>query len=192
MIGLFFENGPLKFSKTEITLNPNTWSKSANLLFIDQPIGSGFSWTNGDKITTSKEAAKDLHIGLEQFFILFPNMKSNDFYFAGESYAAKWIPYLYEEMKIQNKLKLNIKGALIESATFDPKIQHSVYSDVGYYMGITNYRDKVESNEMYEKCLADIEKKNWASAKQLTCAPLFAEKLVHQTGLSVRKKKNFF
>eukprot|EP01080_Neovahlkampfia_damariscottae_P006360 gene6360-10366_t len=184
MIGLFFGNGPLRFEKTTIASNPFTWSKNANLLFIDQPIGTGFSWTNGDKVTSSKESAKDLHIALQQFFILFPTQQTNDFYFAGESYAAKWIPYLYQEIKQQNIMKLNIKGALIESANFDPKIQHSVYPDLGYYMGITNYRDHVESNEMYEKCAADLDKQNWANAKKSTCSPLFAEKLVQHTGLS--------
>jgi carboxypeptidase C (cathepsin A) len=186
MIGLFFENGPFRFSPTKISLNANSWNKHANILFLDQPIGTGFSWTNGNKVTNSLDAAKDLHIALEEFFLLFPEMKMRDFYFSGESYAAKWIPHLFNEIKVQNKLQLAIRGALIESATFDPSIQHSVYADVGYYMGITNYRDYVDSNELYEKCLTDIEKKNWVNAKDRTCTPLFAERLIHKSGLSVR------
>ena len=34
----------------------------------------------------------DLHAALSQFFQLFPNLRSNDLYLTGESYAGKYVP----------------------------------------------------------------------------------------------------
>jgi carboxypeptidase C (cathepsin A) len=46
MIGLFQENGPCTFnnvSGSTPVLNPNSWNNYANMLYVDQPIGTGFS-----------------------------------------------------------------------------------------------------------------------------------------------------
>jgi len=45
-VALFYENGPYQFtSATDATIksNPNSWNTFANLLYVDQPIGTGFS-----------------------------------------------------------------------------------------------------------------------------------------------------
>ena len=44
-LALFAENGPCKVNKVgdDATLNPNSWNTQANLLYIDQPPGTGFS-----------------------------------------------------------------------------------------------------------------------------------------------------
>ncbi|KAI8899170.1 Alpha/Beta hydrolase protein [Globomyces pollinis-pini] len=45
MIGLFYEMGPMKFDGSDkLIRNPNTWSKHASMLFIDNPVGTGFSF----------------------------------------------------------------------------------------------------------------------------------------------------
>ncbi|RZS28474.1 hypothetical protein BHM03_00062069 [Ensete ventricosum] len=62
----------------------------ANLLFLEAPVGVGFSYTNrssdldelGDRIT-----AQDSHCFLLDWFNKFPNFKSHEFFIAGESYA---------------------------------------------------------------------------------------------------------
>ncbi|KAJ3268372.1 hypothetical protein HDV01_003083 [Terramyces sp. JEL0728] len=43
MIGLFYEMGPY-FIQDKLTMNPNTWNKHAGMLFIDNPVGTGFSF----------------------------------------------------------------------------------------------------------------------------------------------------
>lgn len=60
------------------------------MLFLEAPVGVGFSYTNkskdlymlGDRVT-----AEDSHAFLMGWFKRFPSFKSHDFYLAGESYA---------------------------------------------------------------------------------------------------------
>ncbi|KAK1322214.1 Serine carboxypeptidase-like 35 [Acorus calamus] len=86
------ELGPflVRNNGSSLVFNNYAWNKVANLLFLESPVGVGFSYTNnsddlkrlGDKIT-----AEDSHTFLLNWFQRFPEFKSHDFYITGESYA---------------------------------------------------------------------------------------------------------
>ena len=44
-LALFYENGPFGFNETDRSLiyNPYSWNNISNLLFVDNPVGTGFS-----------------------------------------------------------------------------------------------------------------------------------------------------
>ncbi|XP_066374125.1 serine carboxypeptidase-like 34 [Miscanthus floridulus] len=77
-------------NRHELRLNPESWNKEANLLFLESPAGVGFSYTNttsdlhkfGDKLT-----AHDAYTFLVEWFKRFPQFKGHDFCITGESYA---------------------------------------------------------------------------------------------------------
>lgn len=50
MIGLLYETGPIQVNRNlRLVLNPNTWANDYSIVFIDQPVGTGFSHVyNGD------------------------------------------------------------------------------------------------------------------------------------------------
>lgn len=83
------------------------------MLFIDNPAGTGFSFTNPDGYCTNiKQVAEELYSGLVLFFKLFPWLQSNDFYISGESFAGKYIPAIGNEIVEANKVKdfqINLK-----------------------------------------------------------------------------------
>lgn len=60
------------------------------------------------------------------FFEKFPNLKKNDFYMSGESYAGIYVPYLANEIIKYNKLPssratvINLKGIMVGNACTDP------------------------------------------------------------------------
>ena len=44
MIGLFYEMGPLRINnELKLSRNPTTWNKHFGMLFIDNPVGTGYS-----------------------------------------------------------------------------------------------------------------------------------------------------
>lgn len=45
--GAFMEIGPFRITeKLELQRNPGGWDATSNLLFVDQPVGTGFSFVN--------------------------------------------------------------------------------------------------------------------------------------------------
>ena len=82
--GMFTELGPYVLDADgAITLNPYSWNTVANVLFIEQPAGVGFSYPNAtiDDVTT----ASDTYEALVAFFAAHPELEGRDFYVAGES-----------------------------------------------------------------------------------------------------------
>ncbi len=56
-----------------------------------QPVGAGFSHTNNNGYVTDQDGvARDLYETLSQFFQIFPEFLTNEFYAFGESYAGKF------------------------------------------------------------------------------------------------------
>ena len=46
MVGLFQENGPciVNIDSSTVSLNPWSWNNEVNMLYIDQPVQTGFSY----------------------------------------------------------------------------------------------------------------------------------------------------
>lgn len=90
LIGLFRENGPYKI-QDDLTLcwNEFGWDLHYNLLYIDQPIGVGFSYTSNesDYVTNETGVAKDVVNFFIEFFKLHPELNSKHLFLTGESYA---------------------------------------------------------------------------------------------------------
>lgn len=77
----------------QLELKPRTtaWSLPYNVLYIDQPVGTGFSFTKNDAgyATNQEMVADDLYEAMKQFYTLFPDLLQSDLYITGESYAGK-------------------------------------------------------------------------------------------------------
>jgi cathepsin A (carboxypeptidase C) len=83
-IALFGENGPCKVSAdgNSTTLNPYAWNAKANLLYVDQPSGTGFSYGPGFDFD-EKGVATDMYDFLQQFFKAHPQYQPLDFFAFG-------------------------------------------------------------------------------------------------------------
>ncbi|XVF44554.1 hypothetical protein PTKIN_Ptkin02bG0133900 [Pterospermum kingtungense] len=168
------ELGPflIRSNGTQLTFNKFSWNKVANMLFVEAPVGVGFSYTNnsddlnlGDKIT-----AADTYTFLINWFKRFPNFKSHDFYIAGESYAGHYVPQLaqliYEKNRGSTKDSfINLKGFMIGNAAineqtdtlgiFDYAWSHAIISDQ-LYDDITKECGLKESSNLTAHCAQDI------------------------------------
>ncbi|KAL2939076.1 Serine carboxypeptidase-like 34 [Bienertia sinuspersici] len=143
---------PEKGNKPSLKLNEFAWNKAANLLFVESPVGVGFSYTNttndfnllGDTFT-----ANDSYNFLNNWFKRFPQFKSHDFYITGESYAGHYVPQLAELIFDRNKEAskedfINLKGFLIGNALLDDETDQTGMIDYAWDHAVISdkvYRD---------------------------------------------------
>ncbi|KAJ8087081.1 hypothetical protein PM082_005909 [Marasmius tenuissimus] len=87
--GLFIELGPCRILDSHgPKFHPESWNSKANIFFVDQPVGVGFSYADyGESVSTTEEAAKDIAAFIAIFFENFNQFKGRPFHMAGESYG---------------------------------------------------------------------------------------------------------
>jgi carboxypeptidase C (cathepsin A) len=128
-IGLFMELGPCRaLSPNGTTFHHESWNTNANIFFIDQPIGVGFSYADhGESVGNSIDAAQDVAAFVAIFFENFNQFKGRAFHMAGESYGGRYIPLFASAVYDQNaKLEaagltpINLKSAIIGNGMTDP------------------------------------------------------------------------
>lgn len=80
MDGALMEVGPYRVREGgHLEYNNGSWDEFANLLFVDQPVGTGFSYVNTDSYLSELDQMADhMVIFLEKFFALFPEYENDD------------------------------------------------------------------------------------------------------------------
>ncbi|OSD04774.1 alpha/beta-hydrolase [Trametes coccinea BRFM310] len=96
MIGLTSENGPVHVdSNFRLTPNNFSWDKLADYVWIDQPVGVGFSTADSaGYVHDEDEMGRDFMGFLSNLVKVFPSLKTRPLYLTGESYAGTYIPYI--------------------------------------------------------------------------------------------------
>ncbi|KAI4347682.1 hypothetical protein L6164_008471 [Bauhinia variegata] len=154
-LAMFYENGPFRIADNMSLLwNEYGWDKVSNLLYVDQPIGTGFSYSADRHDIRHDEdgVSNDLYDFLQAFFAEHPEYAENDFYITGESYAGHYIPALAARVHRGNKanegIHINLKGFAIGNGLTDPAIQYKAYTDYALDMGIIQKADYEHINKL--------------------------------------------
>ncbi|WJX74328.1 Serine carboxypeptidase-like 48 [Trifolium repens] len=166
-LALFYENGPFQFSKDNNNLslvwNEYGWDAASNIIFVDQPIGTGFSYTTDDSDIRhdENEISNDLYDFLQAFFKEHPQFTKNDFYITGESYAGHYIPAFASRVHQGNKanegIHINLKGFAIGNGLTNPEIQYKAYTDFALDNGLINKEEHDNITELFPQCQKGIE-----------------------------------
>ncbi len=158
MFGLLEIHGPMSAiydspdeNNTIVVPNYNTWINEANIIYIDNPVGTGFSHTWGDAfVTTQAEVGDNLYIMITQWLKLFPEYQPNPFYVFGESYGGKYVPTISKKIHDENQLNpeipINFAGLGIGNGAVSPHDQH-YYGQMLYKLSLID-----------EKTLANCER----------------------------------
>lgn len=123
LTGFFTEMGPFRTRESDenklyLIKNPFSWNLNANIVFLEQPVGVGFSY-RGDpddhEIFNDLSASKDHLEIIVKFFEKFPERKTNDLYFASESYGGHYTPQLTKQLFTSeyDSIKNQLKGIII-------------------------------------------------------------------------------
>ncbi|KAJ3548230.1 hypothetical protein NM688_g5322 [Phlebia brevispora] len=97
LYGLFTENGPMLVEPNTNTLteNDNAWNKLIDYIWVDQPVGVGYSTADSTGYVNDEDQVGSDFVGfLSNLVQVFPNLATRPFYLTGESYAGRYIPYI--------------------------------------------------------------------------------------------------
>ncbi|KAK1366925.1 serine carboxypeptidase-like 7 [Heracleum sosnowskyi] len=123
--GLAYEIGPFYFQQEKyngtlptLLMNPNAWTKTASIIFLDLPVGTGFSYgrTSTASASTDSQACAQAVQFLRKWLVNHSEFLSNPFYVAGDSYAGIFVPIITQMISNGNEAGLgpsiNLKGYL--------------------------------------------------------------------------------
>ncbi|EOY20317.1 Serine carboxypeptidase 46 [Theobroma cacao] len=124
--GAFMEHGPFQPGEDGTLIkNEYSWNLESNMLYVESPIGVGFSYSNTSKnyLWNDTQTAQDNLMFILNWLEEFPQYKESDFFLAGESYAGHYIPQLaallVEHNKKPNIEPVNLKAIALGNPLLD-------------------------------------------------------------------------
>ncbi|KAJ7088580.1 serine carboxypeptidase [Mycena epipterygia] len=133
MLGLLFELGPCNIAAENSTIyNPYSWNTHANVIFLDQPVNTGYSYAGpeAEAVHSTQAAARDVYTFLQVFMYKFPQYARLPFHIAAESYGGIFAPNIASVIYAENKntqssglLHINLMSILLGNALTDPLVQ---------------------------------------------------------------------
>ena len=108
LLGAFTENGPYSIQLNgSITNNPFSWHHEANMLYLDSPVGTGFSYTDNSSSypTTLDQVSEAIYKGLQLFLKVprFAPLANQELLLVGESFFGHYGPSLATYIALQNQ-----------------------------------------------------------------------------------------
>lgn len=185
--GLLSENGPIHVNNDGNTMrmNPYSWNKLANVLYLESPAGVGYSYDDNDDVSTDDDkVANHNYAALQHFFKKFPEYAGNDFYITGESYGGIYIPTLTLLVAKDNKYKL--KGFAVGNGLSSYKLNDDSLVYFAYYHGL--FGEKLWSDLHASCCKGGISRQNctFHPSGSVACSDCVAKvsSLVYSSGLN--------
>ena len=156
LIGLMVEHGPFR-PNYDGGLSPNSesWNRIANVLYIEAPVGVGFSYQTNTSVyyNSDNQTAVENYYFLQQWYQLFPQFQSNSLWITGESFGGDYVPQLVNEIvdgadvALRNRLAGFMIGNPVFSCPAWKENELDVQIQLFYYHGLISYRDVQQWNK---------------------------------------------
>ncbi|KAK6945650.1 Peptidase S10, serine carboxypeptidase [Dillenia turbinata] len=129
---------PLHFSVSNYTggipplfINPSTWTQYLNIIYLDSPVGAGFSYSKTQRgyIMDDYKAAAEVYTFIRKWMMDHPEFLMNQFYVGGDSYSGIIVPMVVQEIYNGNNLgfypNFNLQGYVLGNPVTDYYIDHN-------------------------------------------------------------------
>jgi carboxypeptidase C (cathepsin A) len=166
MLALFLENGPCRIQADLSTeVHPYSWTKNANMIWLDQPTAVGFSYgAQEDEDFDESDVGANLYWFLQGFLEKHPEFDGREFFLTGESYAGHYVPgaahYIWEQNRLGNPTPgaraINLQGIAVGNGWTDPVVQYKHQGDIldnKYNITLLTDAQLEQFNEDMPKCI---------------------------------------
>uniref|UniRef100_A0A147BDM0 Carboxypeptidase n=1 Tax=Ixodes ricinus TaxID=34613 RepID=A0A147BDM0_IXORI len=161
LLAMFTKNGPVGISKDGvICARLDSFIDHTHVVYLDAPVGGGFSFTNDMKNGFSKDlndTSKDISEFFRQFLDVFSEYKTIDLYVGGESYGGRlavgFAHYISENKHQEGSdaaTQLNLKGVVAGSPFLGPLLETIDSSEFLFSVGMLNGTSKILFHEAFE------------------------------------------
>ncbi|CAF1351256.1 unnamed protein product [Adineta steineri] len=189
-IGAWMEIGPFRFQDQNTMIeNDGSWHLYTNLLFVDQPVGTGFSTIDTDSFIHELDEMTNQFLSfLDQYIKVFPELLENDIYLAGESFAGQYIPYIAKAI-LEQRSALKLRGLLIGNGLIDPVTIYKSYLPFAVANNLI-----IKNSNLYDRINIEVKQCEEALSKQVhileeACYPILQE-IVENGAMNNHHKKN--
>ncbi|BFG42097.1 hypothetical protein CerSpe_283710 [Prunus speciosa] len=130
---LVYEIGPIMFNyanssgnEPTLVLNPYSWTKVNNIIFLDQPVGAGFSYAKSWQGYETGDISSAAHTYefLRKWLEDHSQFLKNPLYITGDSYSGITVPVIVQEVSNGNEVghepPLNLKGYVLGNPLTEP------------------------------------------------------------------------
>lgn len=119
-----------------LTYNGNSWTEYANVIFLDQPVNVGYSYSSdGSEIDNSPDAAIDVYAFLQLFLQRYTKYAKLPFHLAAESYGGTYGPNMASVIHKNNKaspsgsVHINLESLILANGQTNVLIQYPSIPD---------------------------------------------------------------
>ncbi|KAG2580734.1 hypothetical protein PVAP13_6NG362200 [Panicum virgatum] len=167
--GNFMEIGPLD---DELKPRATTWLAKADLLFVDNPVGTGFSYVDGGDRSlmarTDAEAARDLTALLCALYRDKPRLRASPLYIVAESYGGKFaVTTALAALRAidQGRLRANLAGVALGDSWISPLDFVLSWGPLLYQVSRVDEMGLQQCNSVSAKIKDQVEKKQFTDAE---------------------------
>ncbi len=123
---IILENGPyISDTAGHIIYNKYSWNNEADTIYVDQPVGVGFSKVRSDdRVCRSRECVvQNMYTFLAKLMETEPELRGRPLYISGVSYGGHYVPAISEYIIRHGSEIVNFRGAFMGSPWVDAQVQ---------------------------------------------------------------------
>ncbi|KAK2662957.1 hypothetical protein Ddye_001531 [Dipteronia dyeriana] len=178
--GFLFQTGPLHFKLTDyegglptLELYPYTWTKTASIIYLDLPVGSGYSYSNSSEEYSASDllSANQTYMFMRQWLDDHPKFITNRFFIATDSYSGVIAPIIAQEILNGNKAglkpKISLVGIISGSPHTDSMLEDNSKIPMAYQLALLSdglyksakkscHGDYIDVDSSNVECLEDL------------------------------------
>jgi carboxypeptidase C (cathepsin A) len=152
-----------------LVYNKYAWTNATSMLYIEQPVGTGFSTGDPPAPANETDVAGDMYAFLQNFLQVFDHYAADRLYIFGESYAGMYVPGMARKIFLENeKLKLAagdeandsvlipiaLAGIALGNGWIDARVQGPATIDYAYWHGMLDEFTRNNLRKEWEHCIS--------------------------------------